>query len=628
MTDANYTPDDIARGLANAPPAPGDAPAKPDAALPPKDPGNGKPPRGTIRDTSGQPLRDHPVTALGQRGDLACFLDANGQLREVKRLDLQALQSLYAGNMPALCAAFPKWRKGEDAPVRVPGQFEQATASPALWAACGEAGVFNPSNTVRGVGAWTDDDGGLIYHLGDRVLWGGEVLAPGRIDGRIYPAAAPIPAPIDGGPDPVPPLLDTIQTWNWAQPDLHPFVALGMICAQMMGGALRWRPVSWLTAPAGAGKSSFQELLQLLHGDGLIQSADATKAGITSRLGHSSLPVALDELEPEDERSRRVSDIITLARLAASGADWSRGSADQTAVGGKMFSAFLFSSILIPGAMSTADVQRLIRLDMHRLTTGAGLSLDPRTWRKRGARLKGLLIRRWPSLRERVVRYRHALEAQGVTGRNADNWEILLALADMAHSADLPDDSTCSAWARKVALAVAADKEEVTNDADAMLAHMLGQPLDPFRRGEQYTVAQWLMVAAGLPGAPPDLCRVDYDGPAAKDERKAKANDQLAQYGLRIYHEAEPVLFVANTGPARQRALFEGTAWNGGAWSQSARRVPLAYATKSTKTLAGARTRGTMIPLQSIPALAAFPEHPPVSSARPAVTGDDLEDFQ
>ena len=88
------------------------------------------------------------------------------------------------------------------------------------------------------------------------------------------------------------------------------------------------------------------------------------------------------------------------------------------------------------------------------------------------------------------------------------------------------------------------------------------------------------------------------------------------------------LLFLANDGTTRQRALFDGTVLNGGAWSQPERRVPLAYLTKSTKTLAGARTRGTMIPLESTLALAAFPALPPVSSARPAVTGDDLEDFQ
>lgn len=625
-SQAALTPEQLARELANAPEAPGPKPDRGGAKGKAKGGGDG-PPRGTILLPTGRAASDCPVVPLGVRGPHAYFLDANGQLRAFSKLGIQELQSLFAGRMGALCANWPKFRKGDDGPEPVRAQFEQQTASISLWDACGRLGVFNPANAVRGVGAWADDDGRLVYHLGNKVLHQGAVHAPGRIGDLIYPAAPTIPAPMFDGPDPVPPLIETIESWNWALPDLHPFAVLGIIGAQMLGGALRWRPAVWLTASQGAGKSSFQDLLKLLHGDGLIQSADATKAGITSQLGQSSLPVALDEFEPEDERSRKVDDIITLARIAASGGEWARGSSDQSAVGGKMFSTFFFSSILIPGAMKTQDVQRLIRLDLQPLQTGKGLSLDPRTWRARGARLKGLLINRFDSLAERVARYRHALEVEGVKGRAADNWEIVLAMADLASAEALPDDATCAAWARKVALLTLADAADVQNDADAMLGHLLGQSLDPFRRGEQYTVAQWLMVAAGLPSAPAGLCGDFSSDPMGQEARQQKANDLLAQYGLRIYREAEPVLFIANRGPARQAQLFEGTQWRAGAWSQSARRVPKAYVTTTTKTLAGSRTRGVMVPLQSIPALQAFPESKTGEARTDRGPRDELEDF-
>jgi hypothetical protein len=265
--------------------------------------------------------------------------------------------------------------------------------------------------------------------------------------------------------------------------------------------------------------------------------------------------------------------------------------------------------------MKSQDVQRLIRLDMGRLENATGLNLVPKTWRARGARLKSRLMQRWPSLEQRIQRYRHALELEGVMGRNADNWQIVLALADMATTDALPDVDRCGAWAHKAALLVNADREEVNNDADAMLAYLLGQTLDPFRRGEQYTVGQWIQVAAGLPGAPSQLLSdfsSDWDGKAAK---QARANELLSHIGLRVYEEAEPVLFIANTGPAAMNKLFEGSEWNGGAWKQSAARVPNAYKSASTKTLAAVRTRGTMVPLASIPALNAFPETKEASTA-------------
>lgn len=615
------TTDDLARQLANAPDAPGaDA-----------DGDDTSPPRGTILLPNGRAVEDSPVLPLGVLGPNAFFLDANGQLRKFNKLGIQELQSLYAGRIDALCTSWPKFRKGDDGPEPVRGQFEQQTASLSLWDACGRLGVFNPQNSVRGVGAWTDDDGGLVYHMGNKVLHQGKTLPPGRIEALFYPAASSIPGPKFDGPDPVPEFLKTVSSWSWALPDLHPFVVLGVVGCQMLGGALRWRPAVWLTASQGAGKSSFQDLLKLMHGDGLVSLADGTPGALRAGLGNSSLPVALDEFEPGEEKSSRVQDIITLARIAASGGEWARGSSDQTVIGGKMFSTFFFSSILIPGSMKTQDVQRLIRLDLQPLTSGAGLSLDPRTWRARGARLKGMLISRWSTLAERVVRYRHALEEQGVTGRTADNWEIVLAMADMAQCEALPDDARCSTWARKVALTVAADVQDVQNDADAMLAHLLGQPLDPFRRGEQYTVAQWLMVAAELPGAPPGLCQVDTgDSAFAQEERKRKANEQLGQYGLKIVNEGEPMLALANTGPARQNQLFEGSDWRQGAWKQSAKRVPGAVASDGTRSFGGKPSRHVLIPLRSIPALAMFPEDrsSATKSSTTTLRRDEIEDFR
>ncbi|WP_157814908.1 hypothetical protein [Sagittula sp. P11] len=594
------------------------------------DGGNAAELRGRIRDARGQLLEGCPVVALGVRGDHAYFLDALGQMRHAKDLKLQFIASLFAANFDYLCNAFPVFTKDDEGVVRrKPSEFKGNAASHALWRAAGECGVFNPDNTVRGSGAWLDDDGELVYHLGDVVFYKNQLLPPGRIAGRIYQAEHPLPRPSTKGPDPAEDILDTLETWNWAVPDLHPFVALGMIAIQMMGGALRWRPTFWLTAPAASGKSSFQELLQHLHGEALIHSVDTTKSGITSRIRQSSLPVTVDELEPGDERSNKEREIINLARLASSGGDWSRGSPDQASIGGKVYSAFMFSSILIPGIMKTQDLQRLIRLDMNRIEDTRGLSLSPRTWRARGVRLKGRLIERWATLPERIGVFRHALEEEGVTGRNADNWEIVLAMADMAKDRDVASAEVARAWARKAALQVQADRDDVTNDADALIAHLLGQVMDPFRRGEQWTVAQWIMVAAGLKGAPSQLLPTTGDAAFQIEDRRKRATEVLRQYGLGVYMEDEQTLFIGNRGPMLLGKLFEGSQWSGGAWAQSARRIPRAYVPKTTKTLAGVTTRGTMIPLTSIPSLHAFPDNP--SDAKTAATerdGGQVDNFE
>lgn len=575
----------------------------------------GSRPRGEIWD-------DCPVKPLGVRGEVNYFLDAHGQLAGVKKLEAQTIQRLFSHRIPSLCYNFPLWTQDPDTklPVRKPGRFDQTAASMAMYEAAGECGLFNPENAVRGVGAWSDDDGNLVYHMGDRMIVAGEEGPPRRIGRHIYPAYPPIPGPAsDPGPDPVPDILDALNTWKWARPDEHPMLALGMLCAQMLGGALDWRPTFWITAAAGAGKSWLNDLFRHLHAqEGLVQSTDATKAGITSKLGHSSLPVALDEAEPDaNERSTKSADLITLARVASSGGEWARGSSDQTGVGGKVFSTFTFSSILIPGVMKPQDRQRLIMLELEvRPPDWPRASLTPKTWRARGARLKRRLIERWPSWREHLAAWRDALELEDVTGRDADNWATVIALAHLALSEEIADEDVRRGWAKKIAWMVANDRSDTQNDAEAMLAHMLGQPFEVFRGGEQFSVGQWIQAAAGLPGAPEQILGRDTPGETIGEdiharEQKAKlANAKLAKAGLRVSPPSggqEAELFIANTPNHWLRALFQGTDWAGGAWAQSARRVPGAHPSPHPLSLAGIRSRGTFIPIKSIAGLAEFP---------------------
>lgn len=631
-TDRRPTEDDLRAELENAPPAPpldGGAPPPP-----PADQGDGPPERGR---KSGEIFEGSPVLALGVRGDYHYFLDALGQLRASKDLKREFCKSLYGNQLASVINRFPIWYKDAETGAfeRKEGKFDHDGLSNAMYAACADCGLINPDNAVRGVGAWTNDDGQLVYHLGDCIMVGEDTLPPGRHDGKVYPAFAALPHPImdPKAPDPVPDLMKTLSTWNWARQDTDPFLTLGMICVQIMGGALDWRPVFWLTAAAGSGKSELQKLVKYLHGDnGLVQSTDATKSGITSRLGQSSLPVAIDEAEPGHERSTKEADLIALARVAASGGEWFRGTADQSGVGGKVFSAFLFSSILIPGIMKTQDVQRLVRLDLKPLDAQvAKLNLQPRTWRARGARLKGILVKRWHNWPERLSVWRTALEDEGVLGRDADNWGTVLAMADMATNEDLPSDETLTIWCKRLAFVAAAGREDVNNDAEAMLLHLMGQPFDVHRRGELFTVAQWIMAAAGLPGAPTGL-KAGGGEFGAPDEReklaaRREANEKLAKAGLRVDGvDQDASLFIANSQIHGLELLFRSSEWKGGAWKDSAARVPGATKAKSPRTLAGIRTRGTLIPVKSIPGLLGFPMDQNRSDRGPEGP-DDLEDF-
>lgn len=564
-----------------------------------------------------------PVTPLGVNGDFAYLLDTNQQMRAVKKIERSVIMSLFANRLPALCHNFPKWAKDPDsgAMYRRPGQFEGDAAAMAIYAACAEKGLFNPDGAVRGVGAWIDDDGALVYHTGDQLIIGGKALDPTLHQGKIYPAYPAIPHPAAGPEvtDAPERALETFASWNWTRPEIDPQLCLGMIGIQFLGGALAWRPTFWNTGARSSGKSTFQTLLKHLHGPGgLVQSTDTTKSGVTSRIGHSSLPVALDELEPGDEGSGKEKFLIELARVASSGGEWMRGSADQKGASGNVYSPFFFSSIIIPGALKSQDLSRLVILSLEALPeTASAPSIRPEVWRKRGAAIKRLLIDRWPSWQARLDLWREAFAEQKITGRNADNYATIMAMAQMAQSAELPTSEELTGWTAKVARHVRASTEEIGSDADEIVTHLLSQQFDPMRRGERHTIAAWIKAAGHRPragrrlfggaGTSDDPYLTSQDDAATLADHAKKANNSLASQGLRVIGTPEaPVLFVATKQLQGLKDLFSHSQWAGGAWTQSLTRIKGAKANCGPRYLDGQQTKGTEIPFTSMPGLLAF----------------------
>jgi len=576
-----------------------------------------------------------PVTPMGVNGATYWYLDVHGQLRGITKHDAQNIMMLFGRQIPKLCWQFPKWEGKEGDRYRKPGHFEHQAATVAMITACSERGLFDPEGAVRGVGAWTDDDGQLVYHTGDALWIGLDRRDPGSHDRRIYPAMPAIPHPaeaVKAPADVVARTLEALQTWSWERPDIDPMIALGLIGVQAMGGALSWRPAYWITGAAGAGKSALQKLILHLHGGekGLIQSTDATARGIASLLGQSTLPVALDELEPGDAGSTKERDIIQTARVAASGGRWARGSSDQKGSTGQLRSTFLFTSILIPGVLKSQDLQRIIVLNLTPLPEGAvPPDMRAETWRKRGAAIKRLIIDRWPSWASRLDLWREAFAKQGVTGRDADNWATTLAMAQMIQAEDMPQADAMDGWCRKIAQAIDRGRGEKRTDADEVLMHLLTQRIDVFRKGQMYTVAQWLMVASAAPDAPAGLLDgYAIDTEAGREQRAKAANALLAPYMLRIVREAgqEPRLFVGNAPVQPILDLFRDTQWAGGAWPQSLERIPGARKSAVARTLAGWPSRGIEIPLSAMPGIAAFPATRPSGTVH-AMSPFEAEDF-
>ncbi|MES2815333.1 MAG: hypothetical protein V4720_10595, partial [Pseudomonadota bacterium] len=385
------------------------------------------------------------------------------------------------------------------------------------------------------------------------------------------------------------------------------------------------------------GKSALQRLLLHLHGGdtGLIQSTDATARGIASLLGQSTIPVALDELEPGDADSNKERDIIQTARVAASGGRWARGSSDQKGSTGQLRATFLFSSIIVPGILKSQDLQRIILLSLNPFAEGAKApDLRAETWRKRGADMKRLIIDRWPSWAKRLDLWREAFADQGIHTRDADNWATTMAMAQMLTSEALPTAEELAGWCAKVASAITADLGEAGTDATEVCTYLLSQEFDVFRRGERFTVAQWVQVAAGSPGAPHSLLgdfSNDIEGRRARSEA---ANRALAKACLKVVANGkdDPFLFIGHKTVRPLVALFEGSQWAGGAWKQSAARIKGARPSSVVRTLAGIQSRGTEVPLSSLPGImdvadASIATPTRAGAPKTASAPSDTEDF-
>lgn len=585
MSDAVPRIGDVRRAIENAAPVP---PA-------PDDDG------GDRRHDGGGPGRllpaDCPVTPLGTNGMIRYYLDEMQQLIELALRDHShnAIKGLFGTKSHLLYEFWPRHNKDGEATG-----WRPELAGEALMAAAAYKGVIDLFDRVRGPGAWLGDDGELILHCGDGVLVGNLWRGCGALARHVYPAAAPKPRPSQmlapgGSRGPAYELLTLLKTWAWRRPEIDPYLLLGWIGAAMVGGALAWRPAVWITGDRATGKSTLQELLRLVFDEGGIFSlADASQAGITQYVKHASLPVAIDELEA-DEDNRRAKNIIQLAILAASGGQMARGGADHHGHTFTVRFCLLFSSILIP-PLAPQVRSRLAVLELDPLGTTKSPTLDRRKLRALGAALRRRLVDQWGRFPAALEAYRMALAEAGHSGRGADQYGTLLACQEVLlhDGAEIPSDSL-DEWRDKLKAVTIADRADDLADHERCLTFILSSIVDPYRGGSRRTIAQW--IADALSGA---------------QDQPGSANAVLETYGLRVQADQPggplttivPYLYVSNSHQGLAE-LFHGTHWAGSSgksavYVQAIRRVLYAMPGSDPETMrfGGVTTRYTKVPLE------------------------------
>lgn len=514
---------------------------------------------------------DCPVRPLGFEGDVFYFLNPVGQVATLKASSSGKgpIDALFAGRSGYLEWAWPRMTKGSDkSPPEVKG-YEADEARRSLFDACAYIGSFDDMERVRGRGAWTDATGALVYHAGDRVFYDGRWRPPGEHGDWVFPARTgvmtPHPVSVEGGAGgPADVVLESLRTWNWQRGELDARLLLGWICAAMIGGALHWRPMAFLTGDQATGKSTLQELVKHLMGGLLVQSTNTTAAGIYQKVQHDSAPVSVDELEAEAD-TRRADDVVKLARVAASGGLLLRGGSDHNGKEFQARSAFIFSAIN-PPPLNMQDQSRMAILALRPLNADALAPPLPENPQAIGRQLLRRMMDAWPRWRKVLLAFRKAMIEAGQTGRAADQFGTMAAAYHVAMTDADPTPGELAEWAEWLKPDQLAETASFVPNWRQCLNHLLDARPDTLRNFSSKSVGM------------------------AVDLYRTKATDcdlenVVKQVGLAVsWPDDKPPtwenarLFVPSTHPA-VNDLFRGTQWAGragatGVWAGALRQAP------------------------------------------------------
>lgn len=520
---------------------------------------------------------DCPVKPLGVDQDHAWFLNRLGMLVPLKAAGCgqSNLEHLF-GNSDYLIRAWPQCENVGNKNLYIPKAkgFHAQYARMALFDACHKRGLFDPRDRVRGRGFWADQDGNLIVHMGDVVLThrlDGRQFShgPGEYDGLVYEARPAVPRPTPGAPEQVANLLSYLDGWNWERGPLDARLALGMMGAMVMSGALDWRPMAFILGDAASGKSTLQKLMRNLLPGRVIGTADASEAALRGMMGRDAMAVSFDEIEADSEDGGRASKVMKLARYAASGDKVYRATKDQDVNEFVLLGCMLFSAINVP-KMRPQDKQRFCFLKMNAIKTGAAKpfkEMGQREARELGQAMVGRLVAGWPRWAETLETYTDFLKAARHTTRGAQNFGTLLAAADLLLFDEL-DGERAMCLANDYQRDQLMEYEDQEQNFAKWWRRLLAAQPEAWRRdglpsvGE--IVGRWLKAA-----------RDPIDTQDNKDEAAAAAR-KLLRVGLTVIKDrkaGEYWLAVPNDHPATQ-ALFEGTDLAEGGWQLALRQGP------------------------------------------------------
>ena len=189
----------------------------------------------------------------------------------------------------------------------------------------------------------------VVWHLGDHLLVDGKRMPLADIPDPkfMYMRGKKINVPeVEVKPSHKADFINAMPEYRWHS-DQDCAVFIGWLVTSMIGGILPWKPNMWICSGSGHGKSYLKSpVAENILGDFYTLSADATSAGLSRLLGSDSVPVILEESEPDEVWLK---EILRTIRIA-SGTEGARIRADMKSGGVNIenprFSVFMLSTKL------------------------------------------------------------------------------------------------------------------------------------------------------------------------------------------------------------------------------------------------------------------------------------------
>lgn len=266
-------------------------------------------------------------------------------------------------------------------PVGKGRKIDTASIAEMLRQECTRIGIFDPTISSRGRGAWYDQ-GRVIIHNGNELIFENKAYPLGDLASRFayerrqsmgLVLNKPIPSPKANE------LIKLLQSFRWER-EVSAQLLAGWIVLAPFCGVLNWRPHIWITGSAGSGKSYILNTIArpMMGKFGQPVQSDTTEPALRQMLGNDALPIIFDEFEAEQEFDQiRVQSVLKLARAASSNDSGNlvKGSTRGKSITYQVRSCFAFASIS-QSLIQYADITRVTTLALGNSSSEEKLTND------------------------------------------------------------------------------------------------------------------------------------------------------------------------------------------------------------------------------------------------------------